>query len=338
MTETLAKALPVDVATDLALAQHHTGPSVVRATDERAWTPHAHRENLNSFEGKPKERPPTAGEGRGIQKKAAVATKGGRFLIKPYYEKHDRYHQFPTSGWAEMTNQHLYHEAGVGHLHQQVHVEHAEDFGGGKHPYIAIKVAPGHKTVMEHQEDAQKAGARATYHPDVAADVRKIAALDFLGHNTDHHDENIMIGPEGRPLVIDNGNAMQYRTGSSFRKLSDFHVGGALNQISRYDPQGIEAPDRYADTMAWWREKAPAVKKAMEGRLSLITDPAVRAHIEGNFNARHQHLTDAAERGDVDSFVTGMVPTRRFDDPPKDDATGRTRLTTKERALLDDLE
>jgi GNAT superfamily N-acetyltransferase len=50
-----------------------------------------------------------------------------RFMVKPYHEKivprmRGWMHPHPTQGWAEMTNQALYHAAGIGDLHQHVHV------------------------------------------------------------------------------------------------------------------------------------------------------------------------------------------------------------------------
>jgi 8-oxo-dGTP pyrophosphatase MutT (NUDIX family) len=51
-----------------------------------------------------------------------------RFMIKPYHEKvvarYKPWMQFPIQGWAEMTNQALYHAGGIGHLHQTVGVIH----------------------------------------------------------------------------------------------------------------------------------------------------------------------------------------------------------------------
>lgn len=49
-----------------------------------------------------------------------------RFMVKPYHEKvvprARSWMHFPIQGWAEMTNQALYHSAQIGHLHQRVHV------------------------------------------------------------------------------------------------------------------------------------------------------------------------------------------------------------------------
>jgi hypothetical protein len=50
-----------------------------------------------------------------------------RFMVKPYHEKVvprvKAWMQHPIQGWAEMTNQALYHAGGIGHLHQRVHVQ-----------------------------------------------------------------------------------------------------------------------------------------------------------------------------------------------------------------------
>lgn len=49
-----------------------------------------------------------------------------RFMVKPYHEKivprMRNWLQHPIQGWAEMTNQALYHAGGIGDLHQRVHV------------------------------------------------------------------------------------------------------------------------------------------------------------------------------------------------------------------------
>jgi hypothetical protein len=49
-----------------------------------------------------------------------------RFMVKPYHEKivpkARSWMHFPIQGWAEMTNQALYHAGQIGDLHQKVHV------------------------------------------------------------------------------------------------------------------------------------------------------------------------------------------------------------------------
>lgn len=49
-----------------------------------------------------------------------------RYMVKPYHEKIvprvREWMDHPIQGWAEMTNQALYHAGQIGHLHQEVHV------------------------------------------------------------------------------------------------------------------------------------------------------------------------------------------------------------------------
>lgn len=48
------------------------------------------------------------------------------FMVKPYHEnieKKVKWQHMPIQGWAEMTNQALFHAAGIGDLHQHVHVD-----------------------------------------------------------------------------------------------------------------------------------------------------------------------------------------------------------------------
>jgi hypothetical protein len=56
------------------------------------------------------------------------------YMVKPYHERVSRrlkgWMHYPIQGWAEMANQGLYHAAGIGHLHQKVHVDE-HDMGEG---------------------------------------------------------------------------------------------------------------------------------------------------------------------------------------------------------------
>lgn len=67
-----------------------------------------------------------AREGNNRTAKAVYDVGDHRFLLKPYHEQVSpaarAWMRHPIQGWAEMTNQALYHAAGIGHLHQEVHV------------------------------------------------------------------------------------------------------------------------------------------------------------------------------------------------------------------------
>jgi ADP-ribose pyrophosphatase YjhB (NUDIX family)/GNAT superfamily N-acetyltransferase len=70
---------------------------------------------------------------------------GAKFMVKPYHERDSRvvkgWQKHPHQGWAEMTNQALYHAGGIGHLHQKVHVaEHNMGEGKEAEPALVIKM------------------------------------------------------------------------------------------------------------------------------------------------------------------------------------------------------
>jgi len=90
----------------------------------------------------------------GVTAKAVIAlptdktlTRPDRYIIKPYHEtihpKAGFWQHHPIQGWAEMSNQALWHAADMGHMHQKVHVsEHAMGPGHEKEPAIVIKMEP----------------------------------------------------------------------------------------------------------------------------------------------------------------------------------------------------
>jgi GNAT superfamily N-acetyltransferase len=87
---------------------------------------HAYRNDIQASPGNFKSKR-VRGEGVGIsQKNIFTHPTGTKFMVKPYHERVIKrvknWQQFPIQGWAEMTNQSLYHSADIGHLHQKVHV------------------------------------------------------------------------------------------------------------------------------------------------------------------------------------------------------------------------
>ncbi len=143
-----------------------------------------------------------------------------KVLVKPYHEKlHERakfWQKHPIQGWAEMTNQSLWHAAGIGHMHQQVHVsEHDMGPGFEKHPAIVVHMDPRAQAVQEMPGDPN------AFSNDMMHDIPKIAIMDFLTNNMDRHRQNLLYLPqdardeEGFPvrsrlLAIDHGRNFQY--------------------------------------------------------------------------------------------------------------------------------
>lgn len=152
--------------------------------------------------------------------KAGSLTNPDKVLVKPYHEKlnprAEYWQKHPIQGWAEMTNQALWHAADVGHLHQKVHVsEHDMGPGFAKHPAVVIHMDPRAKPV------AYLPGDPNAYDDSMYGDAFKIGVMDFLTNNMDRHRENLLYFPEGtkdengvplrsRLLAIDHGRNFQY--------------------------------------------------------------------------------------------------------------------------------
>jgi hypothetical protein len=79
------------------------------------------------------------------------------YMVKPYHERVSRrlrgWMHYPIQGWSEMANQGLYHAAGIGHLHQRVHVdEHDMGAGHDKEPALVVHMQHGFHAVLGRAE------------------------------------------------------------------------------------------------------------------------------------------------------------------------------------------
>lgn len=152
---------------------------------------HAYFEtNLNAPE---QEHAPTMGHFTGVEPKAVYSHGDRHYLVKP-----------SNGAWTEMTSQALYHAAGIGHLHQQVHVSYVS-----RVPATVIHMAPEALTwdqaasrgMTDHRTDW------LVDHEPHRFDLQRIGLMDLATHNFDRHSSNIMVHPDGRPLAIDHGQA-----------------------------------------------------------------------------------------------------------------------------------
>jgi hypothetical protein len=151
------------------------------------------------------------------------------FLIKPYHERVTRparpWMHHAIQGWAEMTNQGLWHAAGIGHMHQKAHVAlHNMGPGHEAEPAVVIAMHPAAKmlTAMHPQNDPYGQEAAKHWDPSMLSDVVKIGAMDFLTNNIDRHEHNLMyipsdytengLTPKSRLLAIDHGRNFQYKS------------------------------------------------------------------------------------------------------------------------------
>lgn len=339
----LAKALHPAVIENLASANQPHGPTVVRVRDEANQTIHPDLQaHLAAHFAKPEEEF-ADGLDRGIQTKRVVDTGQHRFLLKPYFEAyHPAREAVPgykgpsgtepgqpaqpahgpvTTGWAEMTNQALYHAAGIGHLHQQVHVVNLPDRGQDQ-PMLAIRMSPEHEELQTFQWPKDEMRAPENPNPawgtfgaqprpafsakqettvrQAAQDAGRMAVMDWLVQNSDRHHHNVMITPDHRLLAIDHGRTLAYAPKSWDPEPDQYLKGTALGDVHQ-QAKGLR-PEERQGVMDWWRQASPAVRRTFEQRLRMIKHATLRRHLRENFEARAGKLDEAAAAGDDPGF------------------------------------
>jgi hypothetical protein len=201
-----------------------------------------------------------------------------------------------------MTSQSLYHAAGIGHLHQRVHVFHSDDQAGRPRPMLAIHLEPDHREVG----NVPLAQLRT---PESADDTRKMAVMDYLMNHLDRHDGNLMHGPTGRLLSIDHSMAMGYTMsaplardpGDRTDRFDEYHGESAHDMVHPlFDhakpmaDQHAAAEQTYKPTLQWWSQVGPQVRKTLEDRVQMLKDVRDREHLLQNFRVRADHLDMAA--------------------------------------------
>lgn len=277
--------------------------------------------------------------GGGISRKVIYEVPSGfskaKYMVKPYHEDPGNLHlrkwcPHLHQGWAEMTNQALYHAGGIGDLHQRVHVaEHNMGPGHEKEPALVVHLERGFQSVREHNPKPLNNEERRN--------VRKIALMDFVTGNLDRHAGNLMFDKSrGKVLAIDHSRSFQYinthpNKGRHLRELrrmnqddslynylsNNFSIVGHVDPIPRQqsdydstgrrmsDQQKLERIDKHRDdwqeVVNWWGENSEQISKALDERLAMIKDPKLRAHIKRNFEARREVLDQMAEFG-LDNF------------------------------------
>jgi hypothetical protein len=204
----------------------------------------------------------------GVTKKIVYAvpqqgepSKTNLFLVKPYHERITRpakkWMHHTIQGWAEMTNQALYHAAGIGHIHQAVHTAlHNMGPGHPAEPAVVVSMHPKAKllTNMHPAKDPYGEEAKLHFHESMLEDLVKVGAMDFLSKNLDRHEHNLMYIPEGhmergqgpasRLLAIDHGRNFQYK--SSVKAIPQYKMVGPIKV--RLEPH--ERVDPHVDNLA----------------------------------------------------------------------------------------
>jgi hypothetical protein len=217
-----------------------------------------------------------------------------QFMVKPYSEKNA-----PMSGWAENTNQALYHAAGIGHLHQQTFT--------APHGFRKTMV-PAQIIHLEEGDTAHNVSSDDfPVDADFEENIRKIGVMDLLAGNTDRHGGNLLVRKNGTPLAIDHGSAWSY--GKASKKNDGFFPQFRMSPVAFSSLIGRDAlsPSRYANAFKWWSQQAPAVRAAFSKRLELLKDEELRKNFARNFELRAKWLDDAAEKTPTSSDVLERV-------------------------------
>jgi hypothetical protein len=201
-----------------------------------------------------------------------------RYMVKPYAE-----HDSPLSGWSEATSQHLYHAAGIGHLHQQSFVA---PHGAGKllAPATVIHLENAQPVNhVDHDEVARK-------NPGIGEDARRVGVMDFLTDNTDRHGENLMVRPDGSLMAIDHAGSFHYPlVGRDASHSFDHTSGSPVIHLGSYGPTN-EYHENFGDTLKWWRGASGDVRRAFQERMDLVRSPAVEERLRRGFEERADRL------------------------------------------------
>lgn len=302
------------------------GPTLVRDQDEAAASPYPeHQVRLQQHLEQPEVAPPGFLHAGTAFKRVVKTPDGDRWLLKPYHEPHALATvQYPLTGWAEMTNQAVWHAAGLGDHHQQVHVQHLDDHGRSQ-PVVAIRMAPGYKTLWDLPGQTPEQRTDHLHDDAHRLQVHKMGILDTLLDQRDRHDENLMVGPGDHLLAIDHGGGGNYATGWGKFHTSPktIYMGGALQAIGGPQPELDKVAPQVLD---WWRQVSPQVRAAHEKRLKLVKHGALRQHLRNNFNQRADHLDQAAAANDLDGFWNGAVEPIQTPGTPNRLVVGASKL------------
>jgi ADP-ribose pyrophosphatase YjhB (NUDIX family)/GNAT superfamily N-acetyltransferase len=191
-----------------------------------------------------------------------------KVMVKPYSSFLRK-----LEGWSELTNQAVYHAAGLGHLHQDVFpVAH----GSGDHqvPAIGIHIVPAQEAHNVAPKDL---------HPDAEQEARKIDVMDFLSGNTDRKGANLLVRPDGHLLAIDHSSAWTGGSSPFSHRFGLSHGAyGGTSSVAAPDPTGAA----YGEAFRWWGQVGPDVRRTVDQRLGLVTDPGRQSTLRRGFEAR----------------------------------------------------
>ena len=322
----------IDVSKIVA-AQHPRGPELVDASFHASNPVHEDfaRNAEAVVSGKSASRVLNRSRLGGHSKKVVLGEipdepSGVRYMVKPY---HERYHLVPASearrdpahvklpiqGWAEMATQGLFHAAGYGHLYQQAHVVRHPDAD-----LLVVRLPPG---VQSLDKARSWHGGSEKWEPRIGgnsagADAARMGVMDFLTHQEDRHQGNI-VGNKSSMYAVDGSNAFDYGYGlvddATRRNIAAYDhefspahylVNSALHHFES-TPQ-----DQEKALKEWWSRRG-VVRKEFGRHLEAIRDPQVREHLARNFETRASLLDRAATDFDPE-WVYQKAPAHVIDD------------------------
>lgn len=270
-----------------------------------------------------------------------------RYMVKPYHEKinaaggdFSSWMHFPVQGWAEMTNQALYHAGGIGHLHQKVHVApHRIPPVTSREllkyePGVVVQMDPDVTPLENHGKTftrfTRKLVFTSPFSQEAHMQANQIGLMDFLSNNLDRHRFNLMADPTHTHLLaIDHGRNFQYLNGhigkwqrhprsrETWMDSPQSYMlsnGSPIGMINAETSQGEDDlrvrfarhHENMRPVIKWWDENSDAIKAAMNKRLQLIKNKFARKYIADNFAKRAAFLDNIAHHyDDNDDFKEG---------------------------------
>lgn len=247
--------------------------------------------------------------GRGQAPKMVHSVGDDTFMTKAYHKQPGYgirgFAPHPINGWAAMAMKHLYHAGKIGHLAEDVH----------SHVYKDTPI-----TVHKFEPDSMTAGdfkGPDDSHIDRLS-LAQIAAMDFLSHNTDRHEDNLVLSKDPKAAkgkyhkitAIDHETAFQYTSGLNREDdLGYFASVGKATNPKWYNPKSDSLDFKnMPEFHDWWKENNHGIRSEMEKQLLAIKNPIIREHVRRNFNHRAEALDALVNNGEMRATKLLKIP------------------------------
>lgn len=232
---------------------------------------------------------PEKGDINGIEQKALVKHADKNYLLKAASTPWN-----PLSGWSELTSQAMYHAGGIGHLHQDSHLTNLNIKEGGatrQQPAIAIHFRPGKWRTLSEVKRKGKPGEAKDFTVNNDADLKKAYLMDFLTGNSDRHDENVLVGPNGEPQMIDHSFSFKKDDWSDPEDQDRLPWDIKGNGIDPFDWSSFSNDHGFgtrADKLThdWWKLYKKPIVGAFNTHLDMIPDKEERTRRKAMFDYR----------------------------------------------------